>query len=75
MGKDHLGHPSGVNKNEEGTGIPAKTFVDDPQKDQELTDKYTEEDAKIADGIRQNHPNRNTDKDNATNAGGYKGGT
>ena len=75
MGRDHLGHPSGANKNEEGTGIPTRIFVDDPEKDHELTERYTNDEREIADDIRQNNPNRNTDKDNATNAGGYKGGT
>jgi hypothetical protein len=75
MGRDHLGHPSGVNKNEEGTGTPTRIFVDDPAKDHELTERYANDEREIADDIRQNNPNRNTDKDNATNAGGYKGGT
>jgi hypothetical protein len=75
MGRDHLGHPSGVNKNEGGTGTPTRIFVDDPERDHELTERYTNDEREIADDIRQNNPNRNTDKDNATNAGGYKGGT
>ena len=73
MGKDHRGHPSGVNKNEGGTGVPSRKFVDDPQRDEELTDKYTTNDEEeIADSVRQNNPNRNTDKKDATNAGGYR---
>lgn len=75
MGRDHLGHPSGVNKNEKGTGVPTRIFIDDPKKDHELTERYTNDEREVADDIRQNNPNRNTDKDNATNAGGYKGGT
>jgi hypothetical protein len=75
MGKDHRGHPSGVNKSDDGTGIPAGgKFVEDPKRDEELTDKYTDDEREISGNIRQNNPNRNSDKDDATNAGGYKGG-
>ena len=76
MGKDHRGHPSGVNKSDEGTGVPAgDKYVEDLKRDEELTNQYTDEDEGIADSVRKNNPNRNTDKGNATNAGGYKGGT
>jgi hypothetical protein len=75
MGKDHLGHPSGVNKPDPDTGTPAGKYVEDPKRDEELTNKYTEGEQGIADNVRQNNPNRNTDKNNTTNAGGYKGGT
>ncbi len=72
MEKDQRGHPSGTNKSDEGTGEPGGKFVEDIQRDQELTDKYTDGDGQVADGIRQNNPNRNTDKTDATNAGGYR---
>jgi hypothetical protein len=75
MGKDHRGHPSGVNKSDDGTGVPGGKFVEDIQQDQELTDKYTNNDEQVADHVRQNNPNRNTDKGDSTNAGGYKSGT
>ena len=68
MGKDHSGYPSGVNKSE-GTGNTA------PRNDAEnkkATDKYTDGEDKVADNIKERHPNRNTDKTDATNAGGYK---
>ena len=33
MGKDHRGHPSGVNKSDDDTGIPAGgKFVEDPKR-------------------------------------------
>jgi hypothetical protein len=35
MGKDHRGHPSGVNKSE-GSGVPGGKFVEDLQRDEEL---------------------------------------
>ena len=75
MGKDHRGHPSGINKGDKGTGVPAGgKFMEDEKRDEELTNKYTDDDEGIAGNIRQNNPNRNDDKDDATNAGGYKGG-
>jgi hypothetical protein len=72
MGKDHRGHPSGINKSDKGTGVPAGKFVDDLKKDEELTDKYTDGEDEVTNNVRQNNPNRNTDKDDATNAGGYR---
>ena len=68
MGKDHLGYPSGVNKSE-GTGNSA---AKDENKNKEATDKYTKGEDKVAENVRERHPNRNTDKGDATNAGGYK---
>jgi hypothetical protein len=71
MGKDHLGQPSGTNKSE-GTGVPAGgQNLDNLQRDQELTDQYTDDDRNIAQGVRSANPNRNVDKDDATNKGGY----
>ena len=72
MGKDHRGQPSGTNKSET-TGVPAGgQNLDDLQRDGELTDRYTDDDGNIAAGVRQQNPNRNVDKDDATNAGGYR---
>lgn len=70
MGKDHLGYPSGVNKNE-GTG---NTATRDDKKNKEATEKYTEGEDQITDNAPKRHPNRNTDKEDSTNAGGYKKG-
>jgi hypothetical protein len=75
MGKDHRGHPSGVNKTESETGIPTRMDPDNMENDSKQTEKYTNDDQSVADDVRTMHPNRNTDKGNATNAGGYKGGT
>ena len=66
------GSPAGANKNDEGTGVPTGKNVDDMQRDQELTEKYTDDNQDIADSVRTNNPNRNVDKTDATNAGGYK---
>lgn len=72
MGKDHLGQPTGTNKSE-GTGVPAGgQNMDDLQRDQELTERYTDGDNNVAEGVRTANPNRNVDKGDATNAGGYK---
>lgn len=57
------GQPSGANKNDQGTGIPAGKLNDDLQRDQELTDRYTADDQDIAGSVRTNNSNRNTDKD------------
>lgn len=57
------GSPAGANKNNEGTGIPTDKFVNQPHQDREMTEKYTEGEQEIADSVRTNHPNRNTDKE------------
>ena len=68
MARDHVGKPSGVNDSESRTGIPSQ-----PDKEnREVTEKYTEEDRDISENVNVRHPNRNTDKGDATNAGGYK---
>ncbi|HEU4472853.1 MAG TPA: hypothetical protein VFR58_17285 [Flavisolibacter sp.] len=72
MGKDHRGQPSGTNKSESGTGKPTDMSPENMPNDQEKTDQYTNDDGEIADHVRTGHPNRNTDKDDATNIGGYR---
>ena len=37
-----------------------------------IRDKYTDDNDNLSDGVREMNPNRNVDKDDATNAGGYK---
>jgi len=72
MGKDHRGQPSGTNRTE-GTGVPeGGKFTEDLKRDQELTDKYTDGGDGLAENVREINPNRNTDKTDATNAGGYR---
>ena len=65
------GQPSGTNKSDKGTGIPSKSNKD-MQRDKDLTQEYTENDQDVSDGVRQNNSNRNTDKPDATNIGGYR---
>jgi hypothetical protein len=75
MGKDHRGRPSGTNK-EEGLGVRSSEISPEKLKeDERVTEKYTKEDEekdKLADSVKVRHPNRNTDKDDSTNAGGYR---
>lgn len=72
MGKDHRGHPSGVNKSEGNTGIPGKLSPDDMPVNNENMGKYTDDDREISNNTREMHRNRNVDKTDATNAGGYR---
>jgi hypothetical protein len=66
------GQPSGTNKTQAGTGIPTRMSPEDMPNDQEKTEKYTEDEADVANHIDERHPNRNTDKGDATNIGGYR---
>jgi hypothetical protein len=70
----HKGKPSGFDKSEgkEGTGIPSKV-KSNVKRDKRLTKEYTDDDEKLADNVRTNNPNRNLDKDDATNIHGYRG--
>jgi len=63
MGKDHRGHPSGVNKPDAGTGIPTRMEPENRTNDTDKTEQYTNDDNSIADNVRTNHPNRNTEKE------------
>ncbi|MBE7171975.1 MAG: hypothetical protein INR73_15420 [Williamsia sp.] len=54
------GKPSGSNK-EEGLGLAA-TPPEKMAEYNELTDKYTDREDKLAEGTSERHPNRNTSK-------------
>ena len=71
MGRDHLGKPSDTSKGD-NTGLRKEMPEEKFEQDQAATDKYTDGNNEVADNIHVRHPNRNTDKDDATNAGGYK---
>jgi hypothetical protein len=71
MAKNHRGRPSNTN-GEQGTGKPAKLQPEDLHKNDEMTEKYTDDDSEIGENVQTRHPNRNTDKGDATTAGGYK---
>jgi hypothetical protein len=68
----HKGKPSGINKPEESTGIPSNFTPERIKRDHLITRKYTDHDEKLADHVRTRHPNRNVDKKEPTNGGGYK---
>jgi hypothetical protein len=65
------GKPSGINKSGE-TGITARVSPDEQQANEQVSEKYTKDVSQLTDDIRELHPNRNTDKEKPTNAGGYK---
>jgi hypothetical protein len=66
------GKPSGVDKSENRTGIPSNSVPGKMGENNEMTEKYTDDDNEISDNVRTGHPNRNTDKGDATNIGGYR---
>jgi hypothetical protein len=68
MARD-TGKPSGINKSE-GIGTPSK--AGNEEQDRKISEKYTNDENELKESVRERHPNRNTDKDDATNAGGYK---
>ncbi len=70
----HKGKPSGINKPAiTGTGVPSDFSPEKQKINNQMTRKYTKDDEGLADGIKTKHPNRNVDKRNGSNAGGYKG--
>lgn len=71
MGKENKGRPGGSNKSE-GTGLSTDMQNQDLKENKEMTDKYIASEDELADNVHEMNPNRNTDKENATNAGGYK---
>lgn len=67
MGKDKngtyvppKGRPSGSGR--EGSGLRDALAVNDPEKDQELSDKYLETPDETAANVHLKHHNRNVDK-------------
>ena len=68
----HKGKPSGANKPEHPTGIPTNYSPETQKRDHQVTRKYTENDRKLSEHVRTRHPNRNVNKTDATNGGGYR---
>jgi hypothetical protein len=66
------GQPAGGAQPMQGTGVPTKVNDDNMANDQRLSEEYTRDEEGLTEGVREMHPNRNVDKGNATNAGGYK---
>lgn len=67
MNKDQGGRPTDDNK-DQGKARPQENNPEN----QEVAEKFTNEEGNPADNVREMNPNRNVDKDDATNAGGYK---
>lgn len=72
MTRDHADASKDVNKEQHNTGIPNKLHPEDSARNEEMTEKYTDDDHNVADSVRINNPNRNVDKEDVTNAGGYR---
>ena len=49
-------------KHQEGTGIPTQINDDSMQRSDDLTERYTDDDMDIKEGVRELHPNRNENK-------------
>lgn len=64
MSRDHVGAPSDAHKEQHNTGIPNKLGPEDMAQNEEMTEKYTEDDTDVKEKIRTNHPNRNERMDN-----------
>lgn len=64
MSRDHVGAPGDAHKEQKNTGIPNKLKPEDMPRNEEMTEKYTEDDTEIKENIRTNHPNRNERMDN-----------
>jgi hypothetical protein len=71
MGKDHRDRPSGSNKSE-GLGLKPVIPTENLQGSDEMEKKYTKDENELADNVKEKHPNRNRNKGDATNAGGYR---
>lgn len=67
----HKGKPSSADKSG-GTGLRPDLPLDQVEQDRKLTDMYTEDGEKVKQNVHMRHRNRNPDKNDATNAGGYR---
>jgi len=69
----HKGKPSGINKPENrGTGVPSDFKPAHLKRDHRLARKYIRDNEELCENVRVQHRNRNANKRNPTNAGGYK---
>ena len=71
MGKDHRGQPAGSNKRED-SGIKPVMSSENLEGSEKMRKKYTKDEDRLADNIKGKHPNRNRNKGNSTNIGGYR---
>jgi hypothetical protein len=71
MAKDHKGRPSGQNK-EEGRDIKPVMPAENLEGSENLGRESANDEDQLPENIKQRHPNRNTDKEDSTNAGGFR---
>lgn len=56
------GKPAGGGHAAQGTDVPTKVNDENMPNDQRLSDEYTRDEEGLKEGVREMHPNRNTDK-------------
>ena len=71
MANNEKGSPSSGNKKPERSSRKGQSG-EDLRSDKNIHEKNEQNDDEVADKLPMRHRNRNTDKDDATNAGGYK---
>ena len=63
MARDHVPTPGNTSKEHNQTGTPNKMQPENKPVNDDITERYTADDQDVADHVRTNNPNRNTDKD------------
>jgi hypothetical protein len=63
MARDHVPTPGDTSKEQHQTGKPTKMKPEDMPMQDDMTERYTDDDNDIADHVRVNNPNRNPGKD------------
>ena len=71
MAKDHKGKPFDSNKNE-GLGLKPVIPTENLEGSDEMEEKYTKNENELSENVKEKHHNRNMNKGNSTNAGGYR---
>jgi hypothetical protein len=67
MGKDHRG-----SNKQKGLGIKPVLSSENLEGSDEISKKHTKDEEQFAGNVKEKQPNRNTNKGNSTNAGGYR---
>jgi hypothetical protein len=71
MGNDNKGELSG-SKKKEGLGIKPVMSAENLERDEEVREKYIKDEDKLEENVKERHPDRNRNKEDSTNAGGYR---
>ena len=71
MANNKIGAPSGGNKKPQRSSRKGQSG-EDLRNEKNIHEKNDQKDDEVADKLPIRHRNRNTDKDDTTNAGGYK---